>query len=84
MAEIKLKDGFAAEVNAFRASGNALDSVSVHSISEGDVVLPTIDEYQDRLFKIWTVIFKFKALTAKDAADLDALAVTLKTADGNA
>lgn len=81
MAEIKLNESFTTEVAAFRAAGEALDTVNVNSVSAGDISLPTVDAYQDRLFKIWKVIFKFELLTKKDAADMDALAASLKAAD---
>lgn len=81
MAEIKLNDGFTAEVEAFRSSGEAIDTVSINSISTGDISLPTVEAYQERLFRIWRVMFKFYILTRKDAADMDKLTATLKAAD---
>lgn len=81
MAEIKLNDSFTAEVSAFRASGDQLDQVSVNSVSVGDLSLPTVDAYQDRLFKIRTLMIKFQLLTQKDANDMDALAYSLRATD---
>lgn len=83
MAEIKLNEGFAAEVEAFRTAGAAIDTLSINSISTGELSLPTIDAYQDRLFKIRTLIIKFEALTRKDAKDMDELAASLKAADAS-
>lgn len=81
MAEIKLNDSFSEQVEAFRASGGNLDKVSINSISSGELSLPTVDAYQERLFRIRTLIIKFELLTKKDASDMDALATCLKTAD---
>lgn len=81
MAEIKLNDSFAAQVNAFRASGGDLDKVSINSISSGDLSLKTVDAYHERLYKIRNVMIKFELLTKKDAADMDALASRLRAAD---
>lgn len=81
MAEIKLNDNFAAEVSAFRASGDQLDLVSINSIHVDDLSLPTVEAYQDRLFKIRTLIIKFQLLTQKDANDMDELANSLRETD---
>jgi len=81
MPVIKLNDGFLSQVEDFRASGKELDTVSVNSISTGDLSLPTIDAYQERLFNVWKVMFKFMYLTKKDAEDMDALAARLNAAD---
>ena len=83
MAEIKLNESFETQVAAFRASAEELDTVSVNSISAGDLSLPTVDAFQDQLFKIRTVMIKFEQLTKKDAADMDAIAAKLKAADTN-
>ena len=83
MAEILLNDGFTTQVEAFRASGEELDIVSINSISAGDLSLPTVDAFQKRLFKIRTVMIKFELLIKKDATDMDALAAKLKTADAS-
>ncbi len=82
MAEIKLNDNFATEVNAFRAAGAALDQVSVNVSTEG-LSLPTVDAYQERLHKIQALVIKFRLLTKKDADDMDALAASLKAADAS-
>ena len=82
MAEIKLNDSFTAEVDAFRASGESLDTVNVYSVvSVGELSLPTVNAYQERLAKIWKLMLQFSVLKKKDAADMDALAATLKAAD---
>ena len=81
MAEIKLNDGFAAEVDAFRAPGAEFNTVSINSISAGGLSLPTVEAYQNRLFEIWKLMVKFEVLTNKDAKDMDALAASLKAAD---
>lgn len=83
MAEIKLNNNFIAEVSDFRASGEQLDQVSVNSISVGELSLPTVDAYQDRLFKIRKLMIKFQLLTQKDAKDMAALADSLRTADAS-
>ncbi len=83
MAEIKLNEGFAAEVDAFRSSGAGLDAVSVNSVSAGGLSLPTVDAYQDRLFKIRTLMIKIELLVKKDAGDMDALAAMLKATDAS-
>lgn len=81
MAEIKLNDNFMVEVNAFRASGEALDQESGSSVSTDYLSLPTVDAYQERLHRIWTLMIKFRLLTQKDAKDMDALATSLRTTD---
>ena len=81
MAEIKLNDGFAAEVNALRASGNQLDQVSVRSVSAGGLSTSTVEAYQERLSKIRTLMLEFQLLTQRDAEDLDALADSLRATD---
>ena len=81
MAKIKLNEGFAAEVEAFRSAGEAINKVVLDSVSTGDISLPTVEAYQDRLYRIWRVMLKFYFLTKKDAADMDKLAATLKAAD---
>lgn len=81
MAEIKLNEGFKAEVDAFRSAGEAINTVGLDSISAEGISLPTVEAYQDRLYKIWRVMLKFYFLTKKDAADMDKLAATLKAAD---
>lgn len=83
MAEIKLNDSFSAEVDAFRSAGNGFDAVSVNSVSADGLSLPTVDAYQDRLFKIRNLIIKLKLLTRKDAGDMDALAAMLKATDAS-
>lgn len=81
MAEIKLNEGFTAEVEAFRDSGERLNTSGVNSVSAEGLTLPTVDAYQDRLFGIWKVMFLFQLLTKKDAKDMDALAERLRAAD---
>ena len=83
MAEIKLNEGFTAEVSAFRESADQLDVVSVSSVSTGGLSLPTVDAYQDRLLRIKTLMIKFQALVQKDAKDMDALANSLRTTDAS-
>ena len=75
MAEIKLNDSFTNEVNSFRLAGEAIDTKAINSI------LPTVSEYQDRLWRILKVIHQFKHLVDKDASDMDALAASLRAAD---
>lgn len=82
MAEIKLNEGFKGEVEKFRASGEELsNSVVINTISTGDLSLPTVDAYQDRLFKIRNIMLLFGILVKKDAKDMDDLAARLKAAD---
>lgn len=81
MAEIKLNEGFAAEVEAFRSAGEAINKVVLDSVSAEGISLPTVEAYQDRLYRIWRIMLKFCFLTKKDAADMDKLAATLKAAD---
>ena len=81
MAEIKLTEGFAAEVAAFRASREQLDQVRVETISAGGLSLPTVDAYQKRLHQIWQIMVLFEALVKKDADDMDALADSLRATD---
>ncbi len=81
MAEIKLNNSFSAEVDAFRSAGEGLNAVNISAISAGDVSLPTVDAYQERLFRIRNLIYMFSLLTKKDAADMDALADALRAAD---
>lgn len=81
MAEIKLNDSFEAEVQAFRATGEDLDSVNVGEISTSGLSLPTVNAYQERLYRIRVLVGYFMLLTKKDAKDMDELALRLKTAD---
>ena len=81
MAEIKFNSGFSTEVDAFRSTGPGLDEVRVFDISTGGLSLQTVDAYQNRLYSIRNVMIKFEVLVKKDAADMDALADTLKAAD---
>ena len=83
MAEIKLNDSFSAEVDAFRSAGGELDAVDVYAFSAGDLSLPTVDAYQERLFRIRDLIIKLEALTEKDAGDMDALAAMLRATDAS-
>lgn len=83
MAKIKLNDKFAAEVEEFRSSAVALDSSSFTSINVGNLSLPTVDAYQDRLYKIRKLLIRFELLIKKDAKDMDELAAMLKAADGS-
>ena len=83
MAEIKLNEGFTAEVDAFRSAAGGLDAVSVSSVSTGGLSLPTVDAYQERLFKIRTLMIKLELLIKKDAGDMDALAAMLKATDAS-
>lgn len=84
MAEIKLNDSFAAEVDAFRASAGKLDTGNVYSASTGELSLPAADAYQERLFRIRRLIIQFGILVKKDADDMDALAGRLRSADATA
>ncbi len=81
MAEILLNDAFLTEVDAFRASGSELTTVDTGSVSTGDLSLPTVDAYQDRLARIGKLMLSFQKLTAKDARDMDSIAAKLKAAD---
>ncbi len=81
MAEIKLNDSFTSEVNSFRLAGEAIDTKAINSISVDGLSLPTVSEYQDRLWRILKVIHQFKHLVDKDASDMDALAASLRAAD---
>ncbi len=82
MAEIKLNEGFKDEVEAFRSSGESLsNSVVINTISAENLSLPTVDAYQERLFRIRNIMFLFSALVNKDAKDMDDLAARLKVAD---
>ncbi len=83
MAIIKLNDSFANEVKDFRDAGEALDTENIYKITKGELSLPTVDAYLERLNKIWKVMIKLKFLVNKDAADIDALAGNLRTADGS-
>ena len=82
MAEIKLNDGFSAQVEAFRAAGQNIDMNCANSVSTEGLSLTTVEAYQDRLDKIWRVMTWFRLLIQKDAKDMDALAAKLKAADG--
>lgn len=82
MAEIKLNDAFAEEVNAFRTASESLDKVSPSSISGEGLSLATVNEYKERVYKIRALMIHFQALVRKDANDMDALAKSLKEADG--
>ena len=82
MAEIKLNEGFMGEVEEFRSSGERLsNSVVINTISTGDLSLPTVDAYQERLFRIRNTIVKLHVLVNKDAKDMEAIAARLKKAD---
>lgn len=81
MAEIKLNEGFLAEVGALRASGKELGMASLRTDSAGDLNLSTVDAYQEHLYQIRDVILKFEQLVLKDAKDMEALAAALKAAD---
>ena len=81
MAEIKLSNDFTNEVQAFRTSGEQLSSAPIPIASAGELSLPTIDAYQERLVRIKSIISQFSQLTNKDAKDMDALATRLRTAD---
>ena len=83
MAEIKLNENFAAQVDAFRTSAAGLDKVVVNSVSADGLSLPTVDAFQDRLFKLRLLMVEFEQLTKKDAKDMDDLAAKLKAADAN-
>lgn len=83
MAEIKLNDNFRAEVNAFRAAGGEIEQMSVNAISLGDLSLPTVDAYLNRVHEIEMVLFIIQLLIEKDAKDMDALAESLRATDTN-
>ena len=81
MAEIKLNEGFTKQVESFRTAGENVDSVNVYSGSVSGLSLPTVDAYQDRLFRIQRIMILFRCLVKKDADDMDALSARLKAAD---
>ena len=85
MAVIKCNDTFLREVDELRDSGikleEAIKKASVFGIRADEVSLPTVDAYQERLIKIWKVIYRLRILVEKDAQDIDALAGALKAAD---
>lgn len=81
MAEIKLNDNFAAEVNAFRSAGAELDTVKTYQISSGGLDLPAVRAFQACIHDIEMAMFLFGHLAKKDAADMDALAAKLRAAD---
>ena len=81
MAEIKLNDNFATEVNAFRSAGAELDTVKTYQISSSGLSLPAVSAFQDCLHNIGSAMYLFKLLTEKDAKDMEALAAKLKAAD---
>ena len=83
MAEIKLNDSFSEEVNAFRAAGEGINTDGMSSVSAGELSLPTVEEYKNRIHKIWGLMIRFQCLVKKDADDMDALAAALKAADAS-
>lgn len=83
MAQITLNTKFSEEVNGFRSAAAELGASSYPTIDVGDLSLPTVDAYQDRLRQIWKTMVRFKLLVQKDANDMDDLAAMLKAADGS-
>ena len=83
MAEIKLNDSFTAEVDAFRSAAAGLDAGSISAAGAGGLSLPTVDAYQERLYRIQSLMFRLERLVRKDAADMDALAAKLKATDAS-
>lgn len=81
MAEIKLNEGFLAEVAAFREAGAAINTDGVNSVSAQGLSLPTVDAYLKRLYDIWGLMVWFQSITGKDARQMEALAERLKAAD---
>lgn len=85
MPEIKLTDRFADELTEFRNSGKELETVNVYTVSRNvsdeGANLPTVGEYEERLWEISRAVFTFNTLVGKDADDLTALANSLITAD---
>ena len=81
MAEIKLNEGFKAEVEAFRASGKAFETGSVNQISLDGISLNTVNAYHECLGNICLMLELFKYLVAKDANDMDELAESLNAVD---
>ena len=83
MALIKLNDGFQAEVSAFRSAGAVLDPADPSSGTTGGLSLQTVDAYRDRLSQISQLMMEFRALTQKDAKDMEELAARLNAADNS-
>lgn len=83
MANILLNDLFSLEVATFRGSAKGLDAPSYFSASTGDLSLPTIDAYKERLNRIWRIMVWTGAVVKKDADDMDAIAAKLKAADSS-
>ena len=83
MAEIKLTTAFTAEVDSFRSAGARLSEVNTYSTSKGELSLPTVDAYLERLHQIELTVLCLKLLTGKDAKDMDALAARLTQADNS-
>lgn len=84
MAELKLNDAFAAEVDAFRAAGEVLSDVTSPSTCDTEgLSLSVVKEYILRLDDIWRLLFDFYLLTKKDATDMDALADSIRAADNS-
>lgn len=81
MAEIKVAEGFDAEIKAFKQAGLAIQTDTGTSDSAGGVSLSTVDEYRNRMDKIKKMISMFIVLTKKDADDMNALVKMFRDAD---
>jgi len=49
--------------------------------TEDDLSLSVIDEYRDRISRLWEQVFRFKLLVQKDVKDMETLTQNLRQVD---
>ena len=79
MAEIKVGDGLANEINSLRNAGSKASGgkSAVNSASK----LPTCEAYRQRFMAIQDIVASFGQLIAKDTKEIDAFVANMKKLD---
>ncbi len=81
MAEIKLTEGYDAQIAALKAAGNTLAVSSAASVSTGGLSLTTAEKYVEQNTQIGVLLAEYRALILKDAADLQTMAEQFRATD---
>ena len=84
MAEIKLTEGYDAQIAALRSAGNTLAVSSAAPVSTGGLSLTTAEKYVEQNARIAALLAEYRNLVLKDAADLQAMAARFRETDQSA
>lgn len=81
MAEIKLTEGYDAQIAALKAAGDTLAVSSAASVSTGGLSLTTAEKYVEQNAAIGALLAEYRALILKDTADLQTMAEQVRATD---